>query len=69
MNSHNLGQDFEEWLKDPKNLRELSDEIGANWALVERFITEVLAENGFFVLSKREVEELLQCCKEVPEDA
>ncbi len=53
-----LRGDFKEWLGDTKNLKELSDEIGANWVLVQRFLTETLAENGFFVLSEQEIEKL-----------
>ena len=49
-------KDFVEWLSEPENLRELSDEIGANWVLVKRFLVWELMENGFYVLSKREIE-------------
>ena len=53
-----LHGDFETWLQQPKNLKNLSDEIGANWALVKRFLTVTLLESGFYVLSKKEIEEL-----------
>ena len=53
-----LHSDFEKWLEKTENLRDLSDEIGANWVLVKRFLTWFLAEHGFYVLSEREIEKL-----------
>ena len=50
--------DFEKWISKTKNLKELSEEICTNWALVKRFLTWFLAEHGFFILSKREIENL-----------
>ena len=47
--------DFAEWLGKPANLRELSDEIGANWVLVRRFLSSFLAEHGFYICSEREI--------------
>ncbi len=50
--------DFEDWLNNTKNLLDLSEEIGANWALVSRFLVSYLKKHGFTVLSEREIEKI-----------
>lgn len=62
---HLIGEDFEAWLADRKNLKDLSEDIGANWYLVKHFLTDNLESHGFFVLSKREIEMLKKECEKV----
>ena len=57
-------KDFAEWLRDPDHLVDLSVDIGANWALVKRFLISALEKHGFYVLSEREIEALKECDEE-----
>ena len=62
---HLIGEDFEAWLIERKNIKDLSDSIGANWYLVKYNLTDSLEKHGFFVLSKREIEMLKKECEKV----